>query len=166
MRTNLLVIAALAVSLVGCDRIDQPKTVKDVDQTRTTVNTTEIKDANDTGRTVKGVTRTTVHTTEVKDVDNTGRNVRDRDMNTVTPGDQSESAADRTMTQDIRKAIMDDAALSVNAKNVKVMTRNGVVVLRGVVDSAREKEVIAQKVSSVKGVTKVDNQLEVKQVVK
>ena len=36
--------------------------------------------------------------------DNTGRNVRDRGGATMTPGDQSESEADRSVTQQIRRA--------------------------------------------------------------
>src|SRR5215510_16572212 len=43
--------------------------------------------------------------------DNTDRNVRDRSGATLTPGDQSESEADRSLTQQIRKAIMADKSL-------------------------------------------------------
>jgi hypothetical protein len=50
--------------------------------------------------------------------DNTGRNIRDRSGVTLTPGDQSESKADRTMTQRIRQAVMADKSLSTTAKNV------------------------------------------------
>ncbi len=63
--------------------------------------------------------------------DNTGRNVRDRNEATKTPGDQSENEADRTITQNIRKAITADDSLSTNAKNVKIITNDGTVTLRG-----------------------------------
>jgi hypothetical protein len=43
--------------------------------------------------------------------DNTGRNVRDRSGATLTPGDQSESQADRALTQQIRKAVRADKSL-------------------------------------------------------
>lgn len=92
--------------------------------------------------------------------DNTARNERDRNA-TLTPGDQSENEHDRTITQNIRKAIMDDAALSTNAKNIKIITNNGVVTLRGPVNSESEKATIDAKAKSVSGVSSVDNQIEV-----
>lgn len=93
--------------------------------------------------------------------DNTGKNIRDRDSMTKTPLDQSESEADRTITQKIRQAIMSDSALSTNAKNIKIITIKGVVTLRGTVASSQEKDAIAKIVSGVQGIIKVDNQLEV-----
>ena len=93
--------------------------------------------------------------------DNTGRNVRDRSGATLTPGDQSESQADRHLTQQIRKAIMADKSLSTTAKNVKIITVNGTVTLRGPVKSLREKEAIEAKAHQLAGATNVENQLEV-----
>lgn len=96
-----------------------------------------------------------------QDVDNTSINTRDRNSSTKTPLDQSESEADRTITQSIRRAIMSDGSLSNNAKNIKIITIDGVVTLRGPVSSSREKEDIAKKATSVQGVTDLDNQLEI-----
>jgi hyperosmotically inducible protein len=93
--------------------------------------------------------------------DNTGRNVRDRGGETKTPGDQSESEADRTITQNIRKALTADDSLSTNAKNVKIITNVGIVTLRGPVQSEKEKADIEAKAKQVAGVKQVDNQLEV-----
>lgn len=93
--------------------------------------------------------------------DNTGRNVRDRGGETKTPGDQSESEADRTITQNIRKALTADESLSTNAKNVKIITNDGTVTLRGPVNSEKEKADIEAKAKQVAGVRQVDNQLEV-----
>jgi hyperosmotically inducible periplasmic protein len=93
--------------------------------------------------------------------DNTGRNVRDRGGETKTPDDQSESEADRTITQNIRKALTADDSLSTNAKNVKIITNDGVVTLRGPVNSQKEKAEIEAKAKQVAGVKNVDNQLEV-----
>jgi len=98
---------------------------------------------------------------EPKDADNTARNVRDRDDRTVTPMDQGGSAGDRTITAEIRKQITDDAALSMNAKNVKVITQDGVVTLRGPVKSAQEKTAVAGIARKAAGVKRVDDQLEV-----
>jgi hyperosmotically inducible periplasmic protein len=93
--------------------------------------------------------------------DNTGRNVRDRDNQTKTPGDQSENEADRKITQDIRSALTGDDSLSTDAKNVKVITSDGTVTLRGPVKSAKEKTQIEAKAKQVTGVKRVENQLEV-----
>ena len=93
--------------------------------------------------------------------DNSGRNVRDRDNQTKTPGDQSENEADRTITQNIRQAITADDSLSTNAKNVKIITNDGTVTLRGPVKSEKEKTDIEAKAKQVAGVKRVDNQIEV-----
>lgn len=96
-----------------------------------------------------------------QDYDNTGRNIRDRDSMTKTPLDQSESESDRTITQKIRQAIMADSSLSTNAKNIKIITIQGVVTLRGPVASSQEKDAIAKKVNDIQGIVRVDNQIEV-----
>jgi hyperosmotically inducible periplasmic protein len=93
--------------------------------------------------------------------DNTGRNVRDRGGDTLTPGDQSENQADRTMTQQVRREILADKSLSTDAKNIKVITVNGVVTLRGPVNTSQEKSTIEAKAQSIAGPTNVDSQLEV-----
>lgn len=93
--------------------------------------------------------------------DNSGRNVRDRDDQNKTAGDQSESEADRAITQNIRDAITADDALSTNGKNVKIITNDGTVTLRGPVNSEKEKSEIEAKAKQIVGVRKVDNQLEI-----
>ena len=94
--------------------------------------------------------------------DNTGRNVRDRSGSTLTPGDQSESQADRALTQQIRRAVVADKSLSTTAKNIKIITRDGVVTLRGPVKNPHEKQAIEAKAQQIAGANKIDNQLEVK----
>ena len=93
--------------------------------------------------------------------DNTGRNMRDRDDSAVVPTDQSESPADRKVTQKIRSAVVEDESLSTSAHNVKIITVDGVVTLRGPVKSERERNVIAAKAKSVAGVKQVENKLEI-----
>jgi len=107
-------------------------------------------------------TRRKVRDRDGTEVDNTRRNVRDRDGTTLLPGDQGNSEADRTTTQQIRKALVKDRELSMVAKNVKIITVNGTVTLRGVVKTDQEKNDIAARAKQVAGVTQVDNQLEVK----
>src|SRR5207253_4648606 len=63
--------------------------------------------------------------------DNTATNERDRSGETKTSGDQSNSSADLKITQAIRQALMKDRELSTAAKNIKVITANGQVTLRG-----------------------------------
>ena len=93
--------------------------------------------------------------------DNTDVNVRDRRGETLTPGDQSESVVDRSLTQRIRQAIMADESLSTTAKNVKIMIINGFVTLRGPVHSLQGKGSIEATAQHIAGTTKVDNQLEI-----
>jgi len=93
--------------------------------------------------------------------DNSGRNVRDRDDATKTSGDQSGSETDRTISQNIRQAIVADDSVSTNGKNVKIITVDGMVTLRGPVKSEKEKTNIGAKAQQVAGVKRVDNQLEI-----
>jgi osmotically-inducible protein OsmY len=95
------------------------------------------------------------------DADNSAKNARDRGDETITPTDQGGSAADREVTANIRKAIVDDDALSMNAHNVKIVTKDGVVTLRGPVKNASEKTSVAARTQKVPGVKRVDNQLEI-----
>jgi len=94
--------------------------------------------------------------------DNTARNVRDQNLNTVTPVDQGNNEKDLKITQEIRKAIVDDASMSFDARNIKVITLDSVVTLRGPVEDDAEKAAIAEKAQKVAGVARVDNQLDVK----
>ena len=93
--------------------------------------------------------------------DNSGLNVRDRDDATKTSGDQSESEADRTITQNVRQAVVADDLVSINGKNVKIITVDGTVTLRGPVKSEKEKSNIGAKAQQIAGVKRVDNQLEI-----
>ena len=95
------------------------------------------------------------------DADNTGRNVRDRGGDRPTAGTQSNKRDDVEVTRDIRRAIVDDGTLSTNAHNVKIITIDGAVTLRGPVDSPQEKARVAAKAQQVPGVKHVDNQIEV-----
>ncbi|HEX5661081.1 MAG TPA: BON domain-containing protein [Polyangiales bacterium] len=93
--------------------------------------------------------------------DNTEINERDRSSAALTPMDQSESEPDRDLLQRIRKAVIADDSLSFDAKNVKIITRNGQVTLRGAVANAREKASIEKAARDAAGIDRVTNQLEV-----
>lgn len=95
------------------------------------------------------------------DADNTERNERDRTGETKTSGDQSNSPEDLRITQAIRQAVVKDESLTMTAKNVKIITADGKVTLRGPVKSAEEKAKIEKLAKSAAGGATVENQLEV-----
>ena len=98
----------------------------------------------------------------VADANNSARNVRDRDNATATPGDQSGASEDLKTTQAIRQAIVSGTNnYSVAARNVKIITANNKVVLRGPVKSPEEKAGIVSIAKSVAGDRNVEDQLEV-----
>jgi hyperosmotically inducible periplasmic protein len=99
---------------------------------------------------------------EKTDADNTAINKRDRSGETNTSGDQSNSSADLKVTQDIRRALMKDSELSMTAKNIKIVTADGQVTLRGPVKTAQEKTKIAQIAKSAAGGAQIVDQLDVK----
>jgi hyperosmotically inducible protein len=94
--------------------------------------------------------------------DNTAKNQRDRSSQTKTSGDQSNSPADLKITAAIRRALMKDGGLSMTAKNIKIITADGLVTLRGPVKTAEEKTKIDQLAKSAAPGAKIDDQLEVK----
>ena len=94
--------------------------------------------------------------------DNTRKNERDRSGETTTSGDQSNSQEDVQITAAIRRAVVGDKSLSMTAKNVKIITANGTVTLRGPVNNDAEKTKIAELAQTAAGNAKIDNQLEVK----
>jgi hyperosmotically inducible periplasmic protein len=96
--------------------------------------------------------------------DNTKVNQRDRNAAEVTAGQQKENAADRELTRKIRRSIMADKSLSSYAHNIKIISQNGTVTLKGPVKSDNEKQVIVAKAVAVAGnADKVTDQISVKQ---
>lgn len=95
------------------------------------------------------------------DVDNTVNNADDAEEGAKTPFGQSEHPADIRTTADIRKAILATDGLSTNADNVKIITADGTVTLRGVVETQAEKDTIASIAARVAAGQQIDNQLEV-----
>ncbi len=95
--------------------------------------------------------------------DNTARNARDRDTaDTLTPIDQGSSKADTSITAQIRRDVTALNNMSVNAQNVKIITLNGRVTLRGPVNTADERQLIGSIAERIVRAKNVDNQLEVK----
>lgn len=96
-----------------------------------------------------------------KEVDNTGINKRDQSDATKTPMDQSNANTDVEITRRIRDAVTDDESLSVNAHNVKIITADGKVTLRGPVKDENERLKVVSVARKVAGSTHVQDQLEV-----
>jgi len=71
--------------------------------------------------------------------DNTRMNQRDRNSNQATADQQKANRSDRDISQQIRKSIASDKSLSSYGHNVKVITQNGMVTLKGPVRSEEER---------------------------
>lgn len=93
--------------------------------------------------------------------DNTKINQRDRNANEPTADQQKENTNDRQLTAHIRRAIVKDKSLSTTAHNVKIISQNGAVTLKGPVKSEEEKQTIESKATEIAGAGKVDNELQV-----
>lgn len=94
-------------------------------------------------------------------VDNSGQNEIDKQGSSMTPMDQGNSEADIAVTRTIRKALTADSTLSTNAQNVKVITRDGIVVLRGPVASQAEAEAVLSHARTAAGANRIENQIAV-----
>ena len=130
----------IAVSAIGCN---------DMNRTGSTTSTPNTMD--------KG----TMNRGTMVEPNNTGVNVRDRNGDAKTPLDQNENKTDIGITADIRKRVV-DTKMSTDAHNVKIITQDGRVTLRGPVKSGDEKKSIEEIARAVAGDTNVDSQLEVK----
>jgi hyperosmotically inducible periplasmic protein len=91
--------------------------------------------------------------------DNTKVNKQDRAKGAVTADQQKENAADRELSQKIRKAVMQDKTLSSYAHNVKIVTQDGRVTLKGPVRSEDEKRIVEAKAAEIAGADHVVNQI-------
>ncbi len=115
----------------------------------------------DPKRDAKTEQKTEEKTEQKAEPDNTAVNKRDTKDKTLTPMDQGNSGNDLKITQEIRKAVVGADGLSFTAKNVKIITRDANVTLRGPVKTSSEKQRIDELVRATAGVARVDNQLEV-----
>jgi hyperosmotically inducible protein len=94
--------------------------------------------------------------------DNTKMNQGDQNPNQTTADQQQNNRSDLDITRQIRKSIEADKNFSTYAHNVKIITRNGQVTLKGPVRSEDEKQAVEQKAAEVAGAGKVSNELTVK----
>lgn len=98
--------------------------------------------------------------------DNAAKNERDRNGELPTPLDQGNGERELEVTRKVREQVLAQPDFSVNAQNVKIITQNGTVTLRGPVDSSEEKAAIERIARAQAGDLNVVNELEVKSEVK
>jgi osmotically-inducible protein OsmY len=147
MRTMTFCCLLGLAALVGCDT------------TTTNPNQQDINKATNTDR---GAAVETDNNGPPKP-DNTAVNKRDADGDTKTPLDQSNASADIDKTAEIRRRVVDLPDMSVNARNVKIITdETGKVSLRGPVENQAEHDAIVKIAKEVAGNDNVEDQLEIK----
>lgn len=94
--------------------------------------------------------------------DNSGINARDRGSRTVTPQNQSQSKGDIDLAASVRRAVVAQPGLSMDGQNIKIITMNNAVTLRGPVKDRAERATIEKVARDAAGSASVDNQLEVR----
>lgn len=94
--------------------------------------------------------------------DNTRHNVTDRHDTAVTPLDQGNHTSDLEIARKIRQAVTGDDSLSLEAKNVKIISEEGEVTLRGSVKTDSEKRTIENYARQTVGAGHVHNELAAK----
>src|ERR1700730_3286583 len=101
-----------------------------------------------------------VHAGQVKS-DNSATNKGDRKAGAVTADQQKNNRSDLETSRQIRRAIMADKSLSTYAHNIKIVTQQGKVTLRGPVRTEAEKETVQAKATEVAGAANVTSALTV-----
>ncbi|MBU5615043.1 BON domain-containing protein [Geomonas azotofigens] len=91
--------------------------------------------------------------------DNTKKNKEENKG--ATADQQKENKSDREITRQIRRTVVKDKSLSITAHNVKIITKDGHVTLKGPVKSEDEKKTVEKAAVGVVGKAKVTNELEV-----
>jgi hyperosmotically inducible protein len=93
--------------------------------------------------------------------DNSKKNEAIEAANAPTADDQSNAKSDVELVAAVRRAIIDDKALSTYAHNVKIVTKDGHVTLSGPVETEAERAAVTKHATQVAGAGKVTSNLEV-----
>ncbi len=96
-----------------------------------------------------------------KKADNSAINDRDKYLHEYTAEQQGMNKEDTDMTRRIRREITSDKSLSTYAHNVKIITMNGQVTLKGPVRTAAEAKLIVSRAQKIAGVSSVLNQMDI-----
>ena len=162
-----------AAALLGCGRIDSSKPVAQPPGPNVSVpdntarpSTTTADTASPRDESRRDVSRDRAKPPEANaEPDNTGVNARDTNRETREPKlpiDQKETQHDVDLTAKVRQRVLATEGMSINARNVKIVTADGHVTLRGPVDSPAERDTIARIAREIAGEGNVDDQIEVK----
>jgi hyperosmotically inducible periplasmic protein len=92
---------------------------------------------------------------------NTKVNERDQSVTEVTAQDQGNSTRDIELTSNIRREVVKQSTFSTDAQNIKIISIDGVVTLKGPVKTVAEKAQIEKIAAKYAGAAKVQNQIEV-----
>lgn len=93
--------------------------------------------------------------------DNSKINERVQANSELTAQDQGNSSSDIELTRKIRQAVNSRDTFSTNAKNIKIISVNGLVTLKGPVKSAQEKSEVERIATRVAGHSRVISQIEI-----
>jgi hyperosmotically inducible protein len=93
--------------------------------------------------------------------DNTKMNKSDANKDATTADQQKMNPNDRAITQKIRAEIMKDKSLSTYAHNVKIITQDGKVTLKGPVRTQEEKAAVEGKAVTIAGDGNVTSRIEI-----
>ena len=91
--------------------------------------------------------------------DNSKINQRDQNKDEVTADQQKQNKSDIEITRNIRRAIVKDDSLSTYAHNIKIITQDGAVTLKGPVKSAEEKAEVEKKAAAVAGAGRITSEI-------
>jgi hyperosmotically inducible periplasmic protein len=94
--------------------------------------------------------------------DNTKVNKRDRKKSEPTADQGKNASSDREITSKIRRAVVGDKTLSTYGHNVKIISEQGKVTLKGPVHTEDEKKAIEAKATEVAGANNITNEITVK----
>jgi hypothetical protein len=141
---RVILFGLLCALAVGCNESNRPASA----------------DRSSTDGSTTGTTSRVTTGEYTADRTNTAVNARDQDGTTKTPLDQNENTADIAITADIRKQVV-DTEMSIKSQNVKIITQDGKVTLRGPVETAAEKTKIEEIARAVAGANNIDSQLDV-----
>lgn len=167
MRVTLL-LAVLGITLAGCtqqaDQTPNPSAAKPHETLRPAEEVPPSHPAITTGETGTPVLpdeQSTSSDEAASAPDNTTVNQRDRNHTNLLPTDQGESESDLQTTAEIRRRIVDLSEISIAARNIKIITRDGKVTLRGPVATENERQTLERIARDVAGQDTVESQLEV-----
>jgi hyperosmotically inducible periplasmic protein len=91
--------------------------------------------------------------------DNSKINQQDRQSSAPTADQQKNDSSDLQLTREIRQSLMKEKSLSTYAHNLKVISQNGKVTLKGPVRSEDERDAVLAKATQVAGEANVNDEM-------